>query len=75
MKGVDKLHKDLYANAVLYVDTAMLASIDERTTKEIVAFAPSTLKIKVVAHQCASTPLGWRALTIPATCPVHGLKH
>ena len=43
------IRKDLYANIVLSGGTTMFSNIAERLTKEIVALAPSTMKIKVVA--------------------------
>merc|ERR1712166_1293169 len=43
------IRKDLYANIVLSGGTTMFSQIAERITKEIVALAPSTMKIKVVA--------------------------
>jgi len=41
--------KDLYANIVLSGGSTMYPGIAERLTKEMVALAPPTMKIKVVA--------------------------
>ena len=41
--------KDLYSNAMLSDGTSMLQSIGERMAKELIALAPSTMKIKGVA--------------------------
>ena len=49
MKCDVDIRKDLYANIVLSGGTTMFSQIAERLTKEIVALAPSTMKIKVVA--------------------------
>jgi len=49
MKCDVDIRKDLYANIVLSGGTTMFEGIAERLTKEIVALAPSTMKIKVVA--------------------------
>jgi len=49
MKCDVDIRKDLYANIVLSGGTTMFSQIAERITKEIVALAPSTMKIKVVA--------------------------
>ena len=49
MKCDVDIRKDLYANIVLSGGTTMFSNIAERLTKEIVALAPSTMKIKVVA--------------------------
>ena len=49
MKCDVDIRKDLYANIVLSGGTTMFPQIAERLTKEIVALAPSTMKIKVVA--------------------------
>jgi actin-related protein len=49
MKCDVDIRKDLYANIVLSGGTTMFPGIAERMTKEIVALAPSTMKIKVVA--------------------------
>jgi actin beta/gamma 1 len=43
------IRKDLYANIVLSGGTSMYEGIAERMTKEIVAQAPPTMKIKVIA--------------------------
>jgi actin beta/gamma 1 len=50
MKCDVDIRKDLYANIVLSGGTTMFSQIAERITKEIVALAPSTMKIKVVAR-------------------------
>jgi len=49
MKCDVDIRKDLYANVVLSGGTTMFSGIGERMTKELVALAPSTMKIKVVA--------------------------
>ena len=49
MKCDCDVQMDLYANIVLSGGTTMFSNIAERLTKEIVALAPSTCKIKVVA--------------------------
>ena len=49
MKCDVDIRKDLYANIVLSGGTTMFNQIAERLSKEIVALAPSTMKIKVVA--------------------------
>jgi len=49
MKCDVDIRKDLYANIVLSGGTTMFPGIGERVTKEIVALAPSSMKIKVVA--------------------------
>jgi actin beta/gamma 1 len=49
MKCDVDIRKDLYANIVLSGGTTMYEGIAERLTKEMVALAPSTMKIKVVA--------------------------
>jgi actin-related protein len=60
-EGVDKLtfssimkcdvdiRKDLYGNVVMSGGTTMFPKIDERLKKEIIALAPSTMNIKIVA--------------------------
>lgn len=49
MKCDVDIRKDLYGNIVLSGGTTMYDGIGERMTKEVVALAPSTMKIKVVA--------------------------
>ena len=49
MKWDVDIRMDLYANIVLSGCTTMFAGIGERMTKELIALAPLTLKIKVVA--------------------------
>jgi len=49
MKCDVDIRKDLYANIVLSGGSTMFTGIAERLTKEMVALAPSTMKIKVVA--------------------------
>ena len=49
MKCDVDIRKDLYANIVLSGGTTMYPGIAERMTKEIVALAPATMAIKVVA--------------------------
>jgi actin beta/gamma 1 len=43
------IRKDLYANVLLSGGTTMLPGLDARLTKELVALAPPSVKIKVVA--------------------------
>lgn len=49
MKCDVDIRKDLYANIVLSGGSTMFEGIAERLNKEMVALAPSTMKIKVVA--------------------------
>merc|ERR1711916_56667 len=49
MKCDVDIRKDLYANIVMSGGSTMFEGIAERLTKEMVALAPSTMKIKVVA--------------------------
>jgi actin beta/gamma 1 len=49
MKCDVDIRKDLYANIVLSGGSTMYDGIAERLTKEIVALAPQTMKVKVVA--------------------------
>jgi len=49
MKCDVDIRKDLYANIVLSGGTTMYEGIAERLNKEVVALAPTTMKIKVVA--------------------------
>jgi actin beta/gamma 1 len=49
MKCDVDIRKDLYANIVLSGGTTMYEGIADRLTKEMVALAPPTMKIKVVA--------------------------
>jgi len=49
MKCDVDIRRDLYGNIVLSGGTTMFPGIAERMTKELVALAPSTIKIKVVA--------------------------
>jgi len=50
MKCDVDIRKDLYANIVLSGGTTMFKGIADRLNKEIVALAPSAMKIKVVAQ-------------------------
>lgn len=43
------VRKDLYGNIVMSGGTTMYSGISERLNKEVVALAPSSMKIKVVA--------------------------
>ena len=43
------IRKDLYSNIVMSGGTTMYPGIPERLNKEMMALAPSTMKIKVVA--------------------------
>jgi len=49
MKCDVDIRKDLYANIVLSGGTTMFPGIAERMTKELVALAPSSMKVKIVA--------------------------
>ncbi|XP_061249460.1 beta-actin-like protein 2 isoform X2 [Bos javanicus] len=49
MKCDVDIRKDLYANTVLSGGSTMYPGIAERMQKEIVALAPSTMKIKIIA--------------------------
>jgi len=49
MKCDIDIRKDLYGNVVLSGGSTMFAGIAERMTKEMVALAPSSMKIKVIA--------------------------
>jgi len=49
MKCDVDIRRDLYANIVLSGGTTMFPGIAERMTKELIALAPATMKIKVVA--------------------------
>jgi actin-related protein len=49
MKCDVDIRKDLYANVVLSGGTTMFEGIAERVNKEIVALAPSTMKVKITA--------------------------
>jgi len=49
MKCDVDIRKDLYGNIVMSGGTTMFPKIDERLKKEIVALAPSTMNIKIVA--------------------------
>ncbi|XP_035671440.1 actin, muscle-like [Branchiostoma floridae] len=49
MKCDIDIRKDLYANTVLSGGTTMFPGIGDRMQKEIVALAPSTMKIKIIA--------------------------
>merc|ERR1719228_2670875 len=58
MKCDVDIRKDLYANTVLSGGTTMYPGIADRMQKEITALAPSTMKIKIIAHQRGSTLSG-----------------
>lgn len=49
MKCDVDVRKDLYANIVMSGGTTMFAGVAERLNKEVVALAPSSMKIKVIA--------------------------
>jgi len=49
MKCDVDVRKELYQNIVMSGGTTMFDGISERVNKEVVALAPSTMKIKVVA--------------------------
>ncbi|KQK75085.1 actin, muscle [Amazona aestiva] len=48
MKCDVDIRKDLYANSVLSGGTTMCPGIAHRMQKEIIALAPSTMKIKII---------------------------
>lgn len=50
MKCDVDVRKELYANIVLSGGTSMFEGIAERLNKELVALAPSSMKIKVIAQ-------------------------
>jgi actin-related protein len=49
MKCDVDVRRDLYGNIVMSGGTTMFPGIPERLSKEMIALAPSTMKIKVVA--------------------------
>ena len=49
MKCDVDIRKDLYANTVLSGGSTMYPGIADRMQKEIIALAPATMKIKIVA--------------------------
>ncbi|MCH7505027.1 actin, cytoplasmic 2, partial [PVC group bacterium] len=49
MKCDVDIRKDLYGNIVMSGGTTMFEGITERMNKEIVALAPDTMRIKIVA--------------------------
>ena len=49
MKCDVDIRKDLYGNVVLSGGTTMFPGIGDRMQKELVALAPSTMKIKIIA--------------------------
>jgi actin len=49
MKCDVDVRRDLYGNIVMSGGTTMFKDIDKRLNKEVVALAPSSMKIKVVA--------------------------
>ena len=49
MKCDVDVRKDLYSNIVLSGGSTMYTGIAERLNKEVVALAPSAMKIKVIA--------------------------
>lgn len=49
MKCEPDIRKDLYGNIVMAGGTTMFKGIDDRLYKEVVALAPSTMPINVVA--------------------------
>ena len=49
MKCDVDIRKDLYGNVVMSGGSTMYPGIQDRLTKEMVALAPPTMKIKVVA--------------------------
>ncbi|KAG5223962.1 actin [Salix suchowensis] len=58
MKCDVDIRKDLYGNIVLSGGSTMFPGIADRMSKEITALAPSSMKIKVVAHQRENTVSG-----------------
>jgi len=49
MKCDTDIRKDLYGNIVMAGGTTMFKGIDDRLNKEVVALAPSTMRINVIA--------------------------
>lgn len=49
MKCDIDIRKDLYGNIVMAGGTTMFKGIDDRLNKEVVALAPSTMRINVIA--------------------------
>merc|ERR1711865_784317 len=69
MKCDVDIRKDLYANIVCSGGSTMHGGISERLTKEMVALAPPTMTIKVIAPRSASTPSGLAAPSCPPSAP------
>lgn len=49
MKCDIDVRKELYGNIVMAGGSSMFKQLDNRLTKEIVALAPSTMKIKIIS--------------------------
>jgi len=49
MKCDVDIRKDMYGNLVLTGGSSMFPGIADRLQKEIVALAPSTMKVKIIA--------------------------
>eukprot|EP00808_Paulinella_micropora_P007923 g69000.t1 len=69
MKCDVDIRKDLYGNIVMSGGTTMFEGIAERMEKEVVALAPASMKVKIVAPLSASTPCGSVALSWPPCLP------
>merc|ERR1711959_601938 len=78
MKCDVDIRKDLYGNVVLSGGTTMFPGIGDRMQKELVALAPSTMKIKIIAPPGAQVlRVDWRihsglALYLPADVDLQG---
>lgn len=77
MKCDIDVRKDLYANIVLSGGTTMFQGLPERLEKEIVALAPPTMKIKVVApaERKYAVWIGGSILASLATFPQMVITH
>merc|ERR1712122_403392 len=64
MKCDVDIRKDLYANTVLSGGTTMYPGIDDRMQKELVALAPPTMKIKIIAPPERNTLYGLEDLSL-----------
>merc|ERR1711894_737403 len=69
MKCDIDIRKDLYANTVLSGGTTMYPGIADRMQKEMTSFAPSTMKIKIIAPQRGNTPYGSEVPSCPLSPP------
>merc|ERR1719171_2676427 len=77
MKCDVDIRKDLYGNVVLSGGTTMFPGIGDRMQKELVALAPSTMKIKIPPPGAQVLRVDWRihsglALHLPADVDLQG---